>query len=148
MPCVNRSALLPALRSSSRWRTCQPNTASTSRAKARPPTAIHAAKGFLDSSLGCGSGDWLGMSVSVDGAGRRGTLAMNRQIADGRVLAAERTLRIPSELHLAHAHAEGVVSHETPDEWFTDPEEKLHGLSRLYHSDHAWQHAQHPRLPS
>src|SRR5215470_2641962 len=148
MPCVNRSALLPALRSSSRWRTCQPSAASTSRAKARPPTAVHAAKGFLDSGLGCGSGDWLGMTVSVDGAGCRGALAMNRQIADGRVLAAERTLRIPSELHLAHAHAEGVIRHEAPDERLPDPEEKLHGLSRLYHSDHAWERAQDPGLAS
>src|SRR5215470_6200588 len=115
MSCMNRSAAPLAPKSSSRWRTCQPSTASTARAKARPPTANHAARGLLDSGLGCGSGSWLGMTVSVDG-GRRRTLVMNRQIADGRVLATERALRIPPELHLADAHAEGVIGHEPPDE--------------------------------
>src|SRR5262245_19324035 len=148
MPCRSRRGPPPAWKSSSRCSTCQPSAASTSKAAALPPKAAHAAPELLASGLGCGSGGWLGMTVSVDGAGRRRAFAMNREVADGRMLAAEWTLRIAFELHLADAHAERVVRHEPPDERFANPEEELHGFGRLHDSDHAWEHAQDTGLAS
>src|SRR5215475_9402968 len=90
----NRSALPLAVKSRSRWRICQPSTAITVRARARAATASHARSGLLASGLGGGNGDWFGMAVSVDGAHGGRPLAMNREIANGGVVAAHRTLRI------------------------------------------------------
>src|SRR5215831_17125862 len=54
----------------------------------------HAKSGRLASGLGGGNGDRFGMAVSVDGAHGSRPLAMDREIADGGVVAAHRTLRI------------------------------------------------------
>src|SRR6266545_4829265 len=148
MPLVKRSGPLAESKPSSRWRTCQPRIAMTSRPRARPATAARATSGLSASGLGGGYGARVGMAVSVDGADRRRAVAMNRQIADGRMLATDRALRIALQLHFAEAHAEGVVREEPPNERLADAEENLHRFRRLHHSDYAWEHAQDTRLAS
>src|SRR4030095_9462782 len=64
----------------------------------------------------------VGVVPARAGGGRP---AMNRQIGDRRVLTAERAFRIAPHLDLAEAHAEGVVSEETPDQGLDDAEQSL-----------------------
>ena len=86
---MNRSARLLAWKSRSRWKTCPPITTITAKPRARPATAAHARRSFLASRLAGGDRDRLGMAVSVDGARGRRAFAMDGEIADGRMLAAD-----------------------------------------------------------
>src|SRR5215475_4112953 len=88
------------------------------------------------------------MAISVDGARRRGALTVDREIATGRVLAAQRALRVAPQLDFAETHAERVVGEETADQRLTDAEEQLHRLGGLHHADDAWEHAQDAGLAS
>src|SRR4029453_10437292 len=146
---MKRRAPLAASKLSSRWRTCQPSTAITSRPTARPATADQATRGCSASGLG---GGWYGgrvrMAISVDGARGRRAFAMDGEIADGRMLAADGALGVASQLDLTEAHAERIVGQEPSDERVTDAEEDLHRLGRLHHTDYAWEHAQDPGLAS
>src|SRR6187431_1672058 len=87
------------------------------------------------------------MAVVADRA-RVGGAAVDREIRDRRVLAAERALRVATQLDLAEAHAEGVVGEQTPDQRLTDAEQQLDRLGGLYYSDDAWEHAQDAGLAS
>src|SRR5215831_1402624 len=148
IPCMSRSALLLPWKLRLRWRICQPSATSTARPRARPATAIHARRSFLASGLAGGNGNRLGMAISVDGAHRRGALTMDREIANSRVLAAQRALRVAPQLDFAETHAERVVGEETADQRLTDAQEQLHRLGGLHDADDAWEHAQDAGLAS
>src|SRR5499425_481298 len=126
----------------------QAEHAIAARPRARPATATQPRRSFLASGLDAGHGNRLGMAISVDGARRRGALTMDREIANGRVLAAQRALRIAPQLDFAETHAEGVVGEEAADQRLTDAEEQLDRFGGLHHADDAWEHAQDAGLAS
>src|ERR687893_548318 len=53
------------------------------------------------------------------------------KLGDGRVLAADRAVRVLAERHLAETHAEGIVEQQTPDEGLAYTEDELDGLRGL-----------------
>src|SRR5215210_1141058 len=68
------------------------------------------------------------------------------QLGDRRVLTADGAFRVLAEFHLAQAHAQRVVEHETSDERLADPEYELDGLGSLDGADGARQYSKYPAL--
>src|SRR3712207_5802536 len=68
------------------------------------------------------------------------------ELCDRRVLAADRAVRVLAQLHLAEAHAEGVVEQEASDQGLPDPEYELDGLGGLDRAYSARQYPEHPAL--
>src|SRR4028119_1107434 len=66
------------------------------------------------------------------GLGDAAELLVVYELGDGRVLAADGAARVLAELHLAEAHPEGVVEHQTPDEGIADAADQLDRLRRLH----------------
>jgi hypothetical protein len=65
---------------------------------------------------------------------------------DGRVLAAQRALRVLADADLAVLHVERVVDHERADERLADAGEQLDRLGRLDRADRGAQDAEHAAL--
>src|SRR3954452_7201843 len=68
------------------------------------------------------------------------------ELADGRVVAAERALRIAADLDLAELHRQGIVQKQAIHQRLAQPQNQLDRLGRLDHADHAWQRPQHTGL--
>src|SRR5215217_92194 len=68
------------------------------------------------------------------------------ELGHGRVLAADGAVGVLAELHLAEAHAQGVVEQKPSDERLADPEYELDGLGGLDGSDGTGEDAEHPAL--
>ena len=65
------------------------------------------------------------------------------QLADRRVVAAHRALRIAPQLQLAEAHVPGVVEQQPADQRRAAAEQQLDRFGRLNRADDARQHAEH-----
>ena len=68
------------------------------------------------------------------------------QPGDGRVLAAERAVRVLADLQLAVLHLEGVVDHQPADQRVADAGEQLDRLVDLDRADAGAEHAEHAAL--
>src|SRR6266545_4936463 len=58
------------------------------------------------------------------------------QLLDGRVVAAERALRIAADLDLAELHRQRIVEEQAVHQWLAQPQDQLHRLGRLDDPDH------------
>src|SRR5215217_7944909 len=68
------------------------------------------------------------------------------EFGHGRILAADGAVGVLAELHLAEAHAQGVVEQKPSDERLADPEYELDGLGGLDGSYGPGKDAEHPTL--
>src|SRR3954452_21516103 len=90
-----------------------------------------------------------GVQRRLLGLGRDGAaevLVVLEQVGDGRVLAAERAVRVLADLDLAVLHLQGVVDHQLADQRLTDAGQELDRLVDLDGSDRGAQHTQDTAL--
>ena len=60
-----------------------------------------------------------------------------------RMLAADRTRRIPAHLEFAELHLQSVEMNQPPDQRLADADDQLHRFDGLHHADDSRQHAEH-----
>src|SRR6266542_660491 len=80
-------------------------------------------------------------SVVPAGEGRATELHIVDQLSDGRVVAAERALRVPPQLHDTKVHSERVEEQQAADERIAGLENLLDYLDRLNRAHYAGQRA-------
>src|SRR2546430_1220417 len=117
-------------------------TTSVAMTKNRSPRRMSQGYGAL---VG-GAAHFRGRVLSAPVRGRGAEALIVDVIGDRWVLAADRAVRIATEMDLAKAFLERVVEKVTTDEWLTDPEQQLDRLRGLKRADDSGQNAENPGL--